>query len=247
MGFCGWLAVSLALHAIFILPFFFAGVHWQEQRKHKRLTIELFGMVSNRQVEEKKKGAAPVQPEKKVVRPNIVRQERKPAPKEQPKPAPAADNPAVAEKTEEKQNASGQQGIAVFVPAASGAGRDNADQRQQSIRYGERDSERDAIREYLARVAKKVNANVVYPAEVKKDGVEGIATISFTIAPSGAIKADSLRLQKSSGHAALDASALKSALAGAPFERPPREITPSIDVRFTSSTARSRTNRAFTR
>ena len=68
---------------------------------------------------------------------------------------------------------------------------------------------------------------------MRKSGIEGISTITFTIMESGDIRGNSLRVKKSSGYSELDANALKSALASAPFEKPPKELNVSIAVAFT--------------
>lgn len=121
---------------------------------------------------------------------------------------------------------------------ASGSGNAERQQKQQTIGVAEQESDR--IRTYLARLAKLLRNNLAYPEEVRKHGIEGVSTIAFTVVKSGDIKMDSLRVKKSSGHAALDFSALKSARASAPFEKPPKGLDVSIAVSFTGEMARTR-------
>lgn len=249
-----WLAVSVLLHASIILPFMLAGVHAPYQDKRNKLLIELYGMVANRQVEEKKKGTEGARQNRVASRQMAARQQvNKAAPKQSPdKPKEAApDTPVHVEKADDKAKPSEQAGPtqpSISLPSVAGSAGGEVEQRGQSIRYAGQESDADRIKGYLARLAKRLQASLVYPQEVRKNGVEGVSTIMFTITTSGAIKANSLRVQKSSGHAALDANALKSALAGAPFEKPPKEdLNVSIAVSFSVETLRSRTNRASAR
>ncbi len=168
----------------------------------------------------------------------------------------ATDSPVHVEKADDKPNPT-EQGTGpssvstVLLPAVSGTAGGGGyaggggQQRQQSIKY--EDQVADEIREYLAKLAKRLQANLVYPEEVRKNKVEGISTIAFTITESGDIKGNSLRVQKSSGYPALDSNALKSARVGAPFEKPPKELNVSIAVSFTVEMARSRANQASRR
>jgi protein TonB len=177
----------------------------------------------------------------------VARQAKKVVPKQSPdKPKEAApDAPVHTEKADdrakpaEQETGPTQASIASLPGVPSVAGGDVA-QRQQTIGHTGQETDGDRIRSYVARLGKRLQASLVYPPEVRKNGVEGVSTIMFTITTSGAIKADSLRLQKSSGHPAMDTNALKSALAGAPFEKPPKELTVSIAVSFANDTARTR-------
>lgn len=236
-SFSHWLGVSLLLHALVVLPFIGMRPGPHEDRRGK-LMIELYGMVSNRQVEEKRKGG--VAPRR--VMPAIRHLARKTAPDHHKTAAPAS--PVATAKADEGPVDQAGRSSTVFLPAAS-VGNGDADQRQQSIGQGDRDE--GALGEYLAKVAKRVQANLVYPGEVRKDGIEGVSRIAFTITPSGEIRGSSLRVQKSSGYPALDANALTSARMSAPFDKPPKELNVSIAVSFSIETLRSRTTRASAR
>ncbi len=236
-----WLAVSLLLHSIVALPFFYlVGLHKADRVRHHKLAIELFGMVSNRQVEGKKKGTEVPRPNKRPPLPSVA---PRPAARQSPRQSPdtyttvAADGPVRVEKGDDEASRTDQE-----TGPASATGSADVDQRQQSIGYGGEGA--DVITQYLARVAKRVQTNLVYPEETRKHGVEGVPTVSFTITESGAIREGSLRVRKSCGQASLDSNALKSVLASAPFEKPPKELKVSIDVRFSVEMARPRTTRA---
>ena len=242
-----WLGVSLALHVCVILPFIVTTFHAPYQDKPNKLLIELFGMVSNRQVEEKKKGTEGARQNRVASRQSVARQQvKKAAPKQSPdKPETAApDAPVHVEKTDDSPGPAEQATAASLasLPSVATSAGGSVEQRQQSIRHADEDAVK--AREYGARLSKRLQANLVYPEEVRKHGIEGVSTIAFTIMESGDIKRNSLRVQKSSGYAALDSNALKSALASAPFEKPPKEVTISIAVSFVVDAARTRTNRA---
>ncbi len=56
--------------------------------------------------------------------------------------------------------------------------------------------------------------------------------VAFTVLVSGQIRPGSLKIAESSGQAALDASALKTIRASAPFDPAPRELNLAITVDF---------------
>jgi protein TonB len=76
-----------------------------------------------------------------------------------------------------------------------------------------------------------VQANLVYPDEGRRTGLQGTATVSFTILADGRLRTDSLKIVAAAA-STLDASALQTIRASAPFDPPPREITVKIDVAF---------------
>ncbi|OPY82232.1 MAG: Gram-negative bacterial tonB protein [Syntrophorhabdus sp. PtaU1.Bin153] len=127
------------------------------------------------------------------------------------------------------------------LSAVSGGPGVGADQRQLTIGYG---GHGNILGQYLAKVARKIRANIIYPEEMRKRGLEGVSRIAFIITQSGEIREGSLRITKSSGYTAFDSGALKSARVSAPFEKPPKELNVSIAVAFTVETARSRATRA---
>ena len=242
-NFYHWLAVSLALHAGIILLFVVVmGPHAVHETRHNRLRIDLMGMIAGRQVEERRSGSA--------VAPQPARQAQKAVPKQPPEKHKAKESPARAEKASdipnpEDKTAGQAEASGATVPAVLGAPGQGPSQRGQSIQH--RDQDTDMTRQYLSRLSKRLQANLVYPEEMRKSGIEGVSTIAFTIAESGIIKGGSLRVQKSSGYAALDSNALKSALGSAPFEKPPKELNVSIAVAFTVDMAASRGKSASVR
>jgi protein TonB len=111
------------------------------------------------------------------------------------------------------------------------------------------DNNRDGAREYVppsrriaqaemteeaygALVMKKIRDNRVVPDEAKRGRLQGGATVSFVILGDGAIRPETLRVVKSSGQPALDAGALSTIRASAPFPPPPREMTVTAGVAY---------------
>ncbi len=234
-----WLSVSLVLHSGIILPFVLISFHRPASHKCSKLQIELFGMIADRQMEEKHAAPRP-RPPQHVSRPRQSPDTYKTV---------ATESPVQVKKAEDKpkpteQNVQPMPVSPVPLPAVSNAaGTDMVQQRQQTI-MSAAEQEADEIRKYLARLAKTVRTNLAYPEEVRKHGIEGVSTIAFTVTKSGDIKGDSLRVKKSSGYAALDSSALRSARVSAPFEKPPKELNVSIAVSFTIEMAKSRAKQA---
>ena len=217
-GFYHWLGVSWLLHCGLILPCVLIGLYNPSHQNHSKLVIELFGMVADRQQEARMEKVIP--PPRKV--PQLIPQMPKKA--SEAHETVAADMPVYEEKIDETPVPDPSPVVAVADEAVER-------QRQQSIAHENQDA--DKTREYLARLGKRLQANLVYPKEMRKSGIEGISTITFTIMESGDIRGNSLRVKKSSGYSELDANALKSALASAPFEKPPKELNVSIAVAFT--------------
>jgi protein TonB len=86
--------------------------------------------------------------------------------------------------------------------------------------------------EYGALVMKKIRDNRVVPDEAKRSRLQGVATVSFVILGNGDIRAETLRVVKSSGQPALDAGALSTIRASAPFAPPPREMAVTAGVAY---------------
>lgn len=116
----------------------------------------------------------------------------------------------------------------ISAPAAPAA--DDETRVQQTLQP--RETEATLMRKYLVGLRKAIQSRLVYPAEARQGGYTGAPVIRFTITDSGAILPGSLAVHASSGHAVLDDNALRAALAGAPFERPPRQMDVVIAVAF---------------
>ena len=224
LGFYHWLGVSWLLHCGLILPCVLIGLYNPSHQNHSKLVIELFGMVADRQQEARMEKVMP--PPRKV--PQLIPQMPKKA--SEAHETVAADMPVYEEKIDETPVPDPSPVVAVADEAVER-------QRQQSIAHEKQDA--DKTREYLERLGKRLQANLVYPEEMRRKGMEGVSWISFTIMQSGEIREGSLRVHKSSGHAVFDSGAVKSARVSAPFEKPPKELSVNIGVSFDVKTARA--------
>ncbi len=118
------------------------------------------------------------------------------------------------------------------VPPQARQVQDPDEQRKAQILRTEQDIEADRLREYVKRLTKKVQANLVYPDEGRSAGLHGNATVSFRLAADGQIKPGTLTVTTGSGQPKLDASALATARTCAPYEPPPREMTVTLVVGY---------------
>ena len=245
-SFYQWLAASLLIHAVIVLPFIFGTLRMPDNNRRSKLVVELYGMISNRQAEEKHKAATVVRQPKRVERQAPPRPKPdKQQPKEPERPV-KPDTPVPAQRPDDRQYAAGQNASASVIYKMAGS---DDEQKGQSIRHAEREGDKLAarIQEYVGKMAKRMYSVLVYPPEVRRNGIEGVSTIAFIITESGAIKEGSLRVRRSSGYAALDSSALKSALASTPFEKPPKEMPIVIAISFNVEAARSAARNAAVR
>jgi protein TonB len=244
------LVASLAIHASLAAPFVLPG--WMPPPDEPEpLVVELEGSVGTTQVEEKlvqeTKGEE-TKDKTEPTKPEQIAQSQPPQPQHEkreaerpPLPEKEADRPPPPEK--EAERPSPPQETTASVPeqrpeeAKTGAAGANnvagATERQegQTIK-ADPITERELLRNYVTLLSKKVQSNLVYPDEARGARLQGVPVVSFTILPDGRIRPQTLKIETSSGMTKLDAAALKTITASAPFEPPPREMTVSIDVAF---------------
>jgi protein TonB len=224
------LAVSLALHSALGVPFVLYALA-EPPDEPPPLVIELQGAVSEDQTEQK------VQQETEGSAGQQKAEQAKPA--EAPAAETADDHP-VDDKDAALPPPAPEPPKQASPPAAeatsAGAGSNNisgAEQAQtaQTIRT-DPETEAQRLREYVKLLYKKIQANLAYPDEARPAGLQGTATVSFTILPSGQIRMDTLKVVASSGEPRLDASALKTIRASNPFDPAPKEMTVAIPIAF---------------
>lgn len=228
-------AASLLLHACLALPFVVLMQHAPRKQGHSsnRLNIELFGMLANRQTEaqQKRVEARPGQtaPRKQDTQQAKTETAQKETAHTQAHAVPTDNLPDMPDAVRLPELPA-----SLVEPSRSAGGQAHAggdsQQRQQFI--SRRNEAADVLNAYLAQLAKRLRANLIYPPEAKKKRLEGFPQISFVVTESGAIKPNTLTVKKSSGYALLDASALKTAAVSAPFQKPPRELGVSIAIAF---------------
>jgi protein TonB len=232
------LGISVLLHAVIVLPWLMGDRVAAKPPRHEQLRVDLLGLVSNRQSEQQLAGQ-PSPPEKTAMaeppRAQPAAPPQKPAARKETRERPvvarqAAPSPVqvapLAEASAPTQPDPPVQAAAA-PPPATGA---EEERTQQTVRA--RNTDADALRKYLASLKKAIQGKLVYPAEAREAGYVGAPTIRFTLTESGSILSGSLAVQKSSGYPVLDESAMRAALAGAPFEKPPRQMDVAIAVAF---------------
>jgi protein TonB len=225
-------AASLALHAAVALPFVLYALA-PSPEEPPTLVVELQGVVAENQSEEKV-----LQETKGEAKPDTPDVE-KPAQAPPATTAPPDDPPPDETKDENEgmQPPPKAEANPLAAKAQSGnAGANNisgVEERQnaQTIKT-EREEEIDRLNRYVKLLTKKVMVNLVYPDEGRQARLQGAATVSFTILPSGQIRPESVKIITSSGQPKLDASALKTVRASVPFDPPPKEMTIAIGVAF---------------
>jgi periplasmic protein TonB len=225
------IAVSLLLHAAPAVLFVWLTLTAPPEEP-PTLVVELQGAISDSQTEQKvqqeTQGAA------EQDKPEPVKQAAAPpadVSEEHPIDDPDATMPPPAP---QQQMAQDQKPAADATSTGTGANTvTGAEQRQiaQTIQL-DRPTELELLREYVKLLSKKVQAHLVYPDDGRQAGLQGTATVSFTILASGQIRPETLKIVTSSGQLRLDTAALKTIRASTPFDSPPRQITIAIAVDF---------------
>lgn len=213
------LFVSLGLHALLVSPLVLFLYWTPAPSPDERLAVELFGMVSNRQTEEKQLGE---QVDRKAVEPQKASlMQRKPLPSVKQS---VADSPVRVEKQDEKQEVQREQTLANSTQGA------DEQQKQQTIQNS--DPEMDALRKYAAAATKAIKAKLVYPPEARQAGHSGMTIVAFRVGLDGEIEPGTLAVRRSSGYASLDESALRAARAAAPLPQPPKSMPIVVPINF---------------
>lgn len=219
-------AASFALHSALVIPFALLGLASQPEEQPV-LVIELQGIVAESQTEQK-----------------VEEQTKSKASQEDVSRSAAASSAAAAAANErpmddaaraENQTATPPSAPAT-APTSGSAGSDNmrgVEEWQVARRLEQdRETEVERLKEYVKLLTKKIQANLVYPEEGRRSGMQGTATVSFAILRTGQIRPETVKIVASSGQQKLDASALKTVHASTPFAPPPREMTVAIAVAF---------------
>jgi periplasmic protein TonB len=209
------IAASLALHSAIALPFVVDSLT-PSPDEPPLLVLDLQGMVADSQIEQKvmqqTKGAEQQEEKEQVAKPEQAAAPAVPTPPDDPPKHVAEDgdtsapSPAQAESPPAAATKSGSAGANNIK---------GAEERQDAQTIKDLETEKDRINAYVTLLGKKVRAHLVYP----DDGRSAAAVVAFTVLGSGQIRPGSLKIAESSGQTALDASALKTIRASAPFDR----------------------------
>jgi len=224
-------AASLLLHAAPAAPFVWYGLATPPDNAPP-LMVELQGTIADNQTEEKVqqeiRGAAAEQDKPERTKPAQAPPSE--AAEKQPVDHQDAPPPPAPQPTEQKP-----QPPAAAKSAGTGANTiTGAVERQiaQTIIQPDRPTEIELLREYVKLLSRKVQDHLVYPDDSRRAALQGTATVSFAILPSGQVRPETLKIVTSSGQPQLDASALKTIRASIPFDPAPKEMTVIIAVDF---------------
>jgi protein TonB len=216
------LAASLMLHGAVCLAMLLD--LWPAEEEPQSLLFELDGALSDSQTEETTehdvKGETPQ--DNQVA--EAARSETEPQPEREQDPQGeiAEDTPKTAARAQQKQEAK------AGVENATGG---EEQQKAQTIAKPQQ-TEEDRVTAYVKQLSKRIQRRLVYPSEARAAGLQGAATVSFTISATGHLVPSSLRIVAGSGQPQLDAGALKTVRAASPFAPPPREMNVAVAVGF---------------
>jgi len=226
------IALAVAVH-LALAAFLFYGVSWQSSAP-EAVEVELVRAVP---------APPPV-----AVPPAPTPEPPPPAPVEEPKPTPPPPKPEIAIKEKEKPKPPPPKPV---PPKPAPAARvdpfqeqlkreaEQLDQRKQvenaarelaQLQANQASAARNkAMSDYLGRLRGKIKGNIVLPPEIKGNPE---AVFEITQLPSGDVL--TVKLKRSSGHAALDAAVERAILKSSPLPKPdPADLfSRSLDLRF---------------
>jgi protein TonB len=236
------LVLSVALHAGAAAPFVLAAVWPEADESSDTLVVEMSGLLSENQMEAK---AAP--PETEAPRP----EQPAPAPQQaaareaQAAQAPSeqlelSDDPSAAPPTAAAAQQSAQAATPPTAappqaqPVAPPPQRAQPTEEAQAAHSiaPDADDEEDALRRYGARLAKKVQSQLVYPDAAQASRAQGVTKVAFALRADGSVDPASLHVVASSGSPNLDAAALATIARGAPYPPPPKPTTIAFSLSF---------------
>jgi protein TonB len=146
---------------------------------------------------------------------------------DQPSEAPPPAAVSAAEKAEKSETAP-----AVAAPPPPPQQERPTDEAQAAHSIALEKDDEDALRRYGARLAKKVQAKLAYPAEAQASRAQGVVKVAFALRADGSIDPSSLRVVATSGSPGLDAAALATIRNGNPYPPPPQPTTIAFSLSF---------------
>ena len=223
------IALAIAVHLL-LAGFLFYGVRWQTKATDV-VEVELVraapepapappvavppAPTPEPSAPEPKAEPAPPPPKPDIA----IKEKEKPKPPPKPEPKPRVDpfqeqlKRETEQLTQRKQTDSAARELSQIKAAHAAAARNKA------------------IADYLSRIRGKIRGNIVVPPEIKGNPE---AIFEVTQLPSGKIVTGSVRLKRSSGHAALDAAIERAILKSSPLPKPPQPdlFERSLELRF---------------
>ena len=212
------IALAVAVHVL-LAVFLFYGVSWQT-KVPDAVEVELVR-------------ATPEPAPAPVAVPPAPNPEPPPPPVPEPKPAPPPPKPDIAIKEKEKPKPPPPKPVPAPIPTprvdpfqeqlkreaehlTQRKQAENAAQELAQVKASQAAAARSkAVADYLGRIRGKIRGNIVLPPEIKGNPE---AIFEVTQLPSGEVI--SVKLKKSSGHAALDAAVERAILKSSPLPRP---------------------------
>ncbi|MDB5657262.1 MAG: TonB family protein [Tardiphaga sp.] len=216
------LAVSLAVHLAFVLPFVVVGAPLPPEEP-PQITLDFQGEAADFQSEQK-----------------VMEQTKGTEQQETKKEQTAQPEPAVPPPPDEPPKPVAEDGDTLLPPAPAepvpvasenGTGANNikgTNEQMEAKRLRDLETEKERINAYIKLLSKKVRANTGR----LDNGPTTSALVAFTVLASGEIRPGSLRIAESTGQTVRDAIALKTVQSSAPFGPAPRELNLSIMIDF---------------
>lgn len=237
------LLASLAVHAALVAAWFAPGWFHFEPQPRRAMSLELFGMLTDRLVLPKVRGSETEQKASAASAPSPASAPA-PRPKKQVKEKPQPDTPRKKpEKTKNTQERQAPSPVRAALPqeekepepqerpesaasspslssAPSVASRKGADTTQQAetVQAVDKKTLRDLYRRALS---KKIAPNVYYPEAAPEYDFMVEPRVAFEVLENGEIKPGSLKIVQSTGDRILDEAVLRAVRASVPLPPPP--------------------------
>ena len=230
--------LSLVVH-LALIAFLVFGVRWQN-RPPETVSVELWEApqpapppkVEPPKPAPKVEAPPPPKPEPKIEKPDIVEKapppkpkpepkvEKKPAPKPEPKPAP------LKPRVDEMQIRMREQAMREQAALAMERERDQIQAQLARERSAARSK---ATADWMGKVSGKVRGNMVLPPDIKGNPEAIFEVVQL---PNGEVL--SVKLKKSSGHAALDQAIERAILKSSPLPKPDNKEAPprTFDLKY---------------
>jgi protein TonB len=232
--------LSLAMHIAAAAPLVYLFFDQQPDDAPETLTVDLDGLVSDRQENEKKAddaAPAPQAPVETASPPAEAAQSQPPIPSAPPSQEPEAPDepsdappPSPAASQQRARSASDTAAGPVAAKAEALPVADDARAARTIARRQQQDE--DAMQKYAVRLVKRVRAGLIYPPAEGAAKSQGVVKVSFDIHADGSIDPASLKVIASSGRAGLDAAALATIRKSAPYPPPPQAATVAFSLYF---------------
>ncbi|MDR2387692.1 MAG: TonB family protein [Deltaproteobacteria bacterium] len=227
LGLGACLLASLLSHAALLGLWLATGLLWALSGSaapgQQSLRLDLYGLISDRQLEEIAAEPGPLEPEPEA----LVEPEAVPIAELEPIPEPVVipEAEAIIEPNPEPQ------AKPKMAPRPQTAPRpQRAPQAGQTVSH--REVEASLTRRYVSDLSRKIRARLIYPAQAKSQGMTGVVTVSFMVTESGGLRSGSESIRSGSGYRELDEAALKAVRAAAPFPKPPKAMVITLSVNF---------------